>query len=223
MDMSSILRINDTTPRAKEKNNLTAYASVDLLNKVINSAKKQGVDPYAALAETWKENVFGNRNPKGSGTESGWINPMQYNAKDLAPKMSFKPGTSKKEQSRILHEASEKAFDDKVTAAVLASPRYNKATDEYASAYKQGDYISLDKARQVKTNVDAAFKDAMQDAYIDGGVGYLGKMMKKSPDLTQAFAGYRGKGQAAAYHGRHTKELYDSLKNNPDIIRMVGR
>lgn len=212
--ISRIIRVEDTTPKAKERNNLTTYASTDLINKVVASAKKQGVDPYAALAETWKENVFGNADT-AAAFNSGWINPMQYNALDLAP--VIQPG-----DKRNLRKLSREVFDDKIRTAILSDSKYRNAVNDYNKIYDNGDYAGLDDIRKAKSNVSNTRKDVEQNVYIDSGVGYLKKMLAKNPNLTKSFAAYRGTGQAAAYHGRHTKELYDVLKNNPEINKLVA-
>jgi len=213
--VSRLMRIEDTTPRAKPTNNLTSYASVDLVAKVIESAKRQGVPAHAALAEVQKETVWGNRDRAGIG--SGRYNPMQYNGLDMAPVVQ--PG-----DKRDLKALSQEAWKKKLNNIILTHPKYIDAVAKYNKLYENGDYLSLDAERAASQHIDDVEDDIRQSAYIDAGVNYLKKMIQKNKgNLTNAFADYRGEGQAARYHGRHVMELYDSLKKNKEINRMVGR
>lgn len=211
--VSNLLRVEDTTPRAKPTNNLTAFASVNLLNKVIDSARRHGVPEHAALAEVQKETVWGNRDRAGIG--SGWFNPMQYNGFDMAPVVQ--PG-----DKRDLKALSQEAWKKKLDNIILTHPKYKDAVSKYNKLYDNGDYISLASERAASQHVDNVEDDIRQSAHIDAGVNYLKKMIQKNKgNLTEAFADYRGEGQAARYHGKHVKELYDSLKKNKDINKLV--
>jgi hypothetical protein len=213
--VSRLMRIKDTTPRAKPTNNLTSYASVDLVSKVIESAKRQGVPAHAALAEVQKETEWGNRDRAGIG--SGWFNPMQYNGFDMAPVVQ--PG-----DKRDLKALSQAAWKKKLDNIILTHPKYKDAVAKYNKLYENGDYLSLAAERAASQHIDDVEDDVRQSAYIDAGVNYLKKMIQENKgNLTNAFASYRGEGQAARYHGKHVMELYDSLKKNKEINRMVGR
>jgi hypothetical protein len=213
--VSRLMRIKDTTPRAKPTNNLTSYASVDLVSKVIESAKRQGVPAHAALAEVQKETEWGNRDRAGIG--SGWFNPMQYNGLDMAPVVQ--PG-----DKRDLKALSQAAWKKKLDNIILTHPKYKDAVAKYNKLYENGDYLSLAAERAASQHIDDVEDDVRQSAYIDAGVNYLKKMIQENKgNLTNAFASYRGEGQAARYHGKHVMELYDSLKKNKEINRMVGR
>lgn len=218
--MPPYLTIPDNTPRAKERNNLTVKrAPVGLINHVIAESNRQGVDPYASLSVAMKETGFGTNRGVEKDKQTGkmvprlpaysiYVNPMQYNAHDRAPKVL-------KATPEQLKQMSEATWRDEVNRRIEEHP----------------DFAALDDTANRSNPVDAKFADAriqnlstgiLQSSNIEGGVGYLKKVLTKHPnDLVGGFSRYRGGGSAADYHGRHVKELYDSLKKNQDIRGLV--
>ena len=191
--------VKDTTPFAREKNNLTISAPIELIRAVTRESKLQGVDPYAGLAAAWKETLFGQRDPGGGGINP-WMNPLQYNAKDLPPI----PGSRRP------------PIDQQIDERLDANPTYKEALQ------------SLVKAKEVPekefqaSRLKAMDRLTTRETHIVGGINYLKKMLDEvGGNLQKAFARYRGKGQAARYHGRHVKALYEVLKKDPIIKQIV--
>lgn len=245
--MGDYLDILDTTPRAKATNNITAKrVPVDTIYKLIDESHKQGVEPTASLAAAWKETGFGTNRGWVKSTDTGkmvpripadeiWRNPMQYNAQDLAPK-------GKETDPYTLKEQSREAFNKKIDTRILNHPKFAELDNEssrlnnWFNTKFPGSTLDLSSVDvndpEIKTyQEDRDFNNARighlakqisRDTHIEGGVGYLKKMMNKnSGALQSSFADYRGTGQKAVYHGKHLMELYNSLKNNSEIQNMI--
>jgi len=191
ISQQSYLRIKDTTPRAKELNNLNVNAPISVLNAVIQHAKKQGVDPIAALAESHKETLHGTKSP--APEINSVLNPMQYNGTDIGAKR----------------------FNSIVRDRLASVPEYIQAVQSV------NNISSPQELQSVKADIQRYENKADQDTYINGGVNYLKQMLDKTGNLQDAFAKYRGAGQAAAYHGKHVMEIYNMLRKNPQILQLI--
>jgi hypothetical protein len=212
-----------------KKFNKSTPFNVGLIHTIAKESIKQGVDPYASLATAWGETTFGKW---GIGSRdyykddtgkvrmrltkpdmSGFVNPMQWNQNDLAK--------NQVDKVRIEREVLDKRLRN--------TPEYMKALSSAKDVWepkplKAGDLEGID----IK---EMEFQDARmrqmrrmtaQQYNVEGGVNYLKNELRKSDgNLTKAFETYRGAGQAARYHGRHTTKLYQDLKNDPNIRTMV--
>jgi hypothetical protein len=72
-----------------------------------------------------------------------------------------------------------------------------------------------------QARITGRMRDKTQEVMTEGGVNYLKKMIDKNPTLEGAFAQYRGKGQAARYHGKHVMALYEAIKKDPVVSKLV--
>jgi hypothetical protein len=207
--------VQDTTSRAKELNNLTIrQAPVSIIERVISSAHRQGVDPYAALAATWKESGFGTIDHPSYAAKGNklnkYVNPMQYNAEDNAPPSS----TDDREQ---LRSWSRDIFNSKIDQVLRKNPEYVNAVASADSTDRGSPEYKFEVAR-----IKAMEHDTAQSMSIDGGTGYLKKMIDKSAgSIQEGFEKYRGAGKAAKFHGRHLMELLNSLKGNDEIRGLI--
>jgi hypothetical protein len=209
--LADTIKVVDTTPRARERNNLTINeAPVGLMRKIVDTAIGLGVDPNAALAAAWKESGLGtivHPLARDAGMKDYPIrNPMQYNARDVG----------------------DKEFNKRINDRLAANPEYTDALQKYKEAEEAWYQNRLQDPEKYKPEVafqrariKAMEKSVVQDEYIKGGVNYLKKTIEKKGNLEQGFAKYRGAGQAARYHGKHVMELYDAIKKNVDIQRIV--
>jgi hypothetical protein len=139
------LRIKDTTPRASAKGAIhitVEKAPVHILRSIIDTSRKHGVDPYAALAEAWKETGF-STNQGQVETKTGkvvprlprwaiWENPMQYNVRDLAPKTNKYDHLTPEEREMKMRWLSEQAFNKKVEKDIVTHPLFRGIDNEAA-------------------------------------------------------------------------------------------
>jgi hypothetical protein len=103
---------------------------------------------------------------------------------------------------------------------ISRDPRVDELVDQIVNekVMKDRNWIKA-KTPEEKKIIEEQYAE---DFATQGGVNYLKKMIEKSKgNLLHAFARYRGQGEAAKYHGRHVMELYQALKKNPDIKRLV--
>jgi uncharacterized short protein YbdD (DUF466 family) len=222
----TMVPIKDTTLRAKPTNNLTIdnvlpgrqRASIDLIQKIVAEAYRQGVDPNDALAQGWKESGFGTMdNPAviasigqwGQGQrEVKWLNPMQYNAQDMAPIVQ------EQLPKQDMRNMSALAFNDQINMALWSQPEYKELM---VHARKYDDPTAKARIKEIENNTK-------QRLYIQGGVNYLKKMMANNPDNPEkGFADYRGQGQKARYHGKHLMELREAVKKSKILQEIIDR
>jgi hypothetical protein len=198
------------------KYNKTVQKTVpNVINKVIAESHRQGVDPYASLAQTWNESMFGTADrpgmidPKRPDLKQHKVfNPMQYNAKDLAP-------PSQTNDKRQLQSWSQDIWNSIIEKNLKRDPNWVDATHERYP--ESNDEQNFQKARR-----NAIAVPIKQDLYIQGGVNYLRKMIDKNPnDLPGAFKQYRGTGSEAEKSGKHVKELFDTLQKDKKIRELV--
>ncbi len=200
--------IRDTTPFARERNNLTTEVDPNVLRRIIRIARAKGVDPNAALATAWKETLFGNKGIIGRP----WSNPMQYNARDIGYGQYLTDINSRLKEDPSFKEAVTAVS----TPSIIPSDRKGFGTDKTLKPTffpPSKDELKFQEARMLNR-----LRDATQQVSTEGGVNYLKKMIDKNPgNLEGAFAQYRGKGQAAKYHGRHVMALYEAIKKDPVV------
>ncbi len=192
---SDYITVQDTTPRAIETNNLTIKkAPVDLIIKIATEAKKQGVDPNAALAVAWKETGLGTLSFPGHEPSLRIQNPMQFEA-------------------TLRDKGTANAFEKKVQEAIKQDPGYKDIASMKIPTPEDWMF------RRARLNFLESTQ--WQKALIEAGVSYLGDLYDKKGTLEAAFAKYRGTGKAAKYHGKHVMELYESIKSNPEIQNLI--
>jgi hypothetical protein len=180
------LTIKDTTPRATERNNLTIKAPRGILTSVAEEAKRQGVDPYAALAMAWKETLFGTKSFSGTPKQAS-LDPLQWDFQNI----SRDPRVDELVDQRV----NQMAMKDPEWGKAKTPEERNRIVERHSLNFANQGGISYfkDMLKKHQGNLEQAFGNYRG---VGPGARYHGKhvmelynALKGNPDLKQIIEG----------------------------------